>query len=124
MSGGHFEYKDLSLSTDIFGYAIETNYNLGCAENELSRKEVRKNNIFEDLQISELIYDVFCLIHSFDWYKCGDTSEKQYLDDIKYFKEKWLISTDEDRLRRQIEYGLQEFKEELYKAYNLEKLGE
>ncbi len=121
MSGGHFDYADLTLSSEIFGCDVDTNYNLGCSENEESRKIVRKKNVFEDLQISELIYDVFCLIHSFDWYKCSDIDEKQYLDDIKYFKDKWLISTDSERLRLQIECRLQEFKEELYKAFLIER---
>ena len=52
-----------------------------------------------DRIISELVFDVFCLLHSFDWYKSGDTEEEDYLEDVKFFKKKWLKPMSEARVR-------------------------
>ena len=54
MSGGHFEYLDGRLKDEIFGY------------------ENKVKNVFEDREISELVFDVLDLIHEFDWYYSGD----------------------------------------------------
>ena len=61
MSGGSFDYKDQELLGEIFGYG-ET-----------------WTNKFEDLEISELVWDVLNLIHEYDWYNAGDTGEDKWL---------------------------------------------
>lgn len=57
MSGGHFDYIDQRAKYEIFGY-------LG---------DEQQRNVFEDREISELVWDVFELIHDFDYYKSCDT---------------------------------------------------
>ena len=74
MSGGRFNYQDMTLKDEIFGYA--------------GRDEIR--NVFEDREITELIYDVFDLIHDYDWYASGDTCEGTWNKAKKEFKAKWL----------------------------------
>ena len=49
MSGGHFEYLDSRLKEEIFGWTD------------------KPENVFEDREISELVFDVLDLIHEFDW---------------------------------------------------------
>ena len=84
-----------------------------------SVKEARQLNPMEDKQISELVFDVLCLIYSADWYKSCDTGEKTYRDDVKFFKEKWLKVKPEDAIRDEIDKSIKEAKEALYKDFGL-----
>lgn len=45
MSGGRFDYKDSSLKGEIYGWTD------------------KPSNVFEDREISELVWDVLDLIH-------------------------------------------------------------
>lgn len=103
MSGGLFDYRDLSLKNEIFGLNKE------------------KGNVFEDKEITELIYDVFNLIHEFDWYQSGDTGEEDYLKAKNDFKEKWFETPAEMRVQKIIDNSIEELKEELYKTFNVNK---
>ena len=91
MSGGHFDYINDSLCDTITGAYPQLDMN-GEEQHEMA-KAVRILNKLEDRDISEITYDVFCLLHSFDWYRSGDTARADYEADVKAFKEKWLIST-------------------------------
>ena len=91
MSGGHFDYINDSLCDTITGAYPQLDMN-GEEQHEMA-KAVRILNKLEDRDISEITYDVFCLLHSFDWYRSGDTGRSDYEADVKAFKEKWLIST-------------------------------
>ena len=100
MSGGRFNYLDSQLKSEIFGWAD------------------KPRNVFEDKEISQLIWDVFELIHAYDWYDSGDTSEKNYLEEKKKFKGKWLRE-DCDRCKLIVDEALSEVKAELYKTFGL-----
>lgn len=76
MSGGYFDYHDLSLKNGILDHAAYNN--------------VENSNVFEDIEISELVIDMLDLIHVFDWYKSGDSCEEDYLNKKEAFKKKWL----------------------------------
>ena len=101
MSGGHFDYIDQRAKNEIFGYFGE-----------------EKENVFEDREISELIYDVFELIHDFDWYKSGDTCKETYLKKKAEFKKKWLGKRPE-RVKQIIDDAIAEVKQELYETYGV-----
>lgn len=116
MSGGRFDYADQNLTTKMFGWHIDSQYGMGDSDYKSTIKRVRKQNTFEDKLISELIYDVMCLIHSYDWYVCDDTGEETYRADVNFFKKKWLNLCDEKRIRELIDEELAETKEELLKA--------
>ena len=88
MSGGHFFYHDSSLCEEVTGYYPD--YGLDTTSVKEDAKNAMRDNRLEDSQISELVFDVFCLLHSFDYYRSGDTSEDQYRKDIDYFKRKWF----------------------------------
>jgi hypothetical protein len=105
MSGGHFEYLDSRLKDEIFGY------------------ENKVKNVFEDREISELVFDVLDLIHEFDWYYSGDTGKETYLEAKAEFKKKWLSSRGV-RIKHTIDKALDEVKAELYETYGIEKDGE
>lgn len=105
MSGGRFNYMDSTLLNEIFGWNVS---------------EDNIPNIFEDIEISELIYDVLILMHDFDWYASGDTGEETWIKKKKEFKKKWLGGTPrKDMIKRMIEKSLSESREELYKTFSL-----
>lgn len=91
MSGGLFDYRDASLCDDITG--VYPRIGLNNEEQPELAKAARTLNKLEDNDVSEMCYDLFCLLHSFDWYRSGDTVRSDYEADVKAFKEKWLIST-------------------------------
>lgn len=101
MSGGRFEYMDSSLKDKIFGWTDEP------------------GNVFEDWEISELVWDVLDLIHEYDWYASGDTSKEKYLKAKAKFKKKWFNNRG-IRIRQIVDLALTETKEELYKTFGLD----
>ena len=100
MSGGHFDYIDKRLKDEIFGY------------------NDKPTNVFEDREISNLVWDTLELIHVFDWYKSGDTCDETWLKRKKEFKNKWFKSEPE-RVKSVVDEALLECKEELYKTFSI-----
>lgn len=105
MSGGHFNYVDSHLKSEIFGWGN------------------KPSNVFEDVEISELVFDVLDLIHAFDWYKSGDTCRETYLKAKADFKKKWMGNRGV-RVRRIVDDALQRTKTELYETFGLEEVEE
>ena len=102
MSGGRFEYIDSQLKNIIFGWSD------------------RPRNVFEDREISELVWDVLDLIHDYDWYVSGDTCKETYLKAKETFKKKWFNNRGV-RVRRIVDEALKECKDELYETFKLEE---
>ena len=102
ISGGRFDYIDSRCKEEIFGYWTD-----------------KPRNVFEDKEISELIWDVFDLIHDYDWYASGDTGEETYLRAKAAFKRKWL-KHDEKRVQMIIDNAIDEVRQELYKTYGVD----
>lgn len=100
MSGGRFNYVDNTLRSEIFGWSD------------------RPSNVFEDKEISELVWDVLNLIHEYDWYSCSDSSEEDYLKAKAKFKQKWFSNPDE-RIKRIIDETVNECRSELYKTFGV-----
>ena len=119
MSGGRFNYMDRTICTEIFDEYAD--YDLeGLKDLKDARKRVRRKNVFEDVEISELIFDVFCLIHSYDWYACGDTGEDTYRKDVDYFKRKWFGKTAMQRAEKVTKDAIEEFAEDIRKIFGVE----
>lgn len=114
MSGGHFNYANDHLCHDIYGWGIYPDYgDRGFSQSNLARQL----DPFDDIIISELIYDVFCLMHSYDWYASADTGEETYRADVQRFKEKWLKQLPEERIREIIDDELNVVRGRLYGAF-------
>ena len=101
MSGGRFNYIDSSLRDEIFGWADKW------------------HNVFEDREISELVWDILILIHDYDWYVSGDTSKDAYLKAKAEFKRKWLGNRGV-AVKRTIDAAIEELRAELYETYGME----
>lgn len=106
MSGGHFNYKDSDLKNEIFDW------------------EDKPSNQFEDLEISELVFDVLDLIHEYDWYVSGDTGRENYLEAKRAFKKKWLRKNNLDTLEKIIEGKIESTRIELKEMLGDLKNGE
>lgn len=117
MSGGRFNYLDGSLASEMFNY-LSPSYGksgFGLAD------QARRINPLKDRQVSELCWDLLCLIHSFDWMVSGDTCEETYAEDLKYFKEKWLQVLPADLTKREVDKTVAELKEDLYAEFGIEE---
>lgn len=101
MSGGHFNYLDSSLKSEIFGWGDKC------------------YNVLEDVELSELVWDVLDLLHDYDWYISGDTEEDTWLKAKSEFKKKWFEAERKDIIKRVIDNSLENCKEELYKTYDI-----
>jgi len=112
MSGGHFGYIDRNLMDDIFGYIYEED------PKELML-EVRRRNPLEDVEMSELVYDVLDVIHAYDWYASGDTCESDYRKAVSEFKAKWLKTSGKARTKREIDTALDLARDNLYEEFGL-----
>ena len=99
MSGGLFDYKDSSLKYEVYGFADEP------------------GNVFEDVEISRLVWDVLDLVHEFDWYRSGDTSEDTWLEKKAAFKEKWFERPREERFKEIIDSEIEKTRAELYRTF-------
>jgi hypothetical protein len=115
MSGGHFNYTNDTLCREIYNWMVSPNYgDRGFNQSKLARQV----DPFEDIIISELIFDVFCLMHSYDWYASADTGEETYRKDVQKFKDKWLKQMPEERIKEIIEDELNLARERLYNAFS------
>lgn len=114
MSGGHWMYMNDRVADEIF--CLFPDYG---EKGFKKAAQARKNNPLEDKQLSELAWDLFCVLHSYDWYACGDTCEETYRQDVDYFKKKWLQPQTGEMVRREIDETINEAKCELYKAFGL-----
>lgn len=109
MSGGYFNYSNDTAARDIFGYGPAITYGLKDLQGEA--KQIAKDNPLEDHEISELVYDVFCLLHSYDWYKESDTDYETYQKDVIFFKNKWLRVDPSKRMDRLAEQAIERIKD-------------
>lgn len=92
MSGGshNYLYSHLAMSLDNIPSG---SYNIGDGKYHSYNNDIRTAraiNPMKDKELSELMYDVSCLLHSLEWWQSGDTDEGTYFDDVKKFKKKWF----------------------------------
>lgn len=126
MSGGRWNYSQCNLGYDMFPgcdicYGLGDDVRSKYSNYTSSVKLARKLDPMEDKQLSELVFDVLCLVYSADWYKSGDTGEDTYLADVQYFKQKWFGSSPDKQVRDEIDKSVAEVKEELYKSLGLKQ---
>lgn len=93
MSGGHWDYQNDSLADAIYQHCYP-DYDLANERVKELSIIARKENPLGDKDLSMLLYDLLCVLHSCDWYRSGDTDKEQYKKDVQYFKEKWLWSKE------------------------------
>lgn len=114
MSGGHFDYRNDNLCHDIYGWGISPDYgDRGFEQSKIARRA----DPLDDIVMSELVFDVFCVLHSYDWYQSGDTCEETYRKDVQRFKDKWLKQIPDEQIREIIDDELNVVRGRLYQAF-------
>ena len=73
-----------------------------------------------DPEILALAYDVFCLLHSYEWAESGDTDMDAYQKDVEIFKSQWFQKARKDRIKEMIDISTEKLKEDLYKVFGFE----
>lgn len=120
MSGGCWNYRNDSLASEVLGYHIYVDYGLDSVKHEKNHRQVIRDNPLGDPEISALVYDVFCLLHSYDWAESGDTSIDAYQRDVAVFKDRWFKKVRKDRIKEMIDISIEKLQEELYQAFGFE----
>lgn len=100
MSGGRFNYFDSTCKNEIFGWSD------------------KPRNVFEDREFSELVWDVFEVIHEYDWYASGDTGEDDYRKALTAFKKKWFDNRAV-RIKQIVDTSIRELESELYTTFGI-----
>ena len=103
MSGGHWDYQNDHLQNYIFGW----------------ERDGKVPNALEDRELSNLVWDVFNLLHDFDWYISCDTGIDTWKRKKKAFKDKWL-KPDRSRTKAIVDEAIKDLKEEMYNTFELE----
>ena len=117
MSGGHWDYANDTLASEVLGYNYYVNYGLDSEQhNEFFKKAVREHPL-EDPEISALVFDVFCLLHSYDWAVSADTSMDVYREDVAIFKKRWFKTARKEQIRSIVDTCVNGLKDDLYKAF-------
>lgn len=116
MSGGYFNYRNQSLADEIFGWNMSCRYGqYGFSQ----AAKARQKNPLQDKIISELTWDLLCVLYSYDYYMCADTGEDDYREDVEYFKKKWLKPMSKERMKEIIDEELGSVKKDLYQTFEV-----
>lgn len=117
MSGGCWNYSNDCLAHEILGYSFDVDCGLSGAKHNACLKAAVRENPMEDPEISALLYDMFCLLHSYDLAESGDTGKTDYQKDVAEFKKRWLSKPREAQIREMIDICVDNLKDELYRAF-------
>lgn len=118
MSGGYWNYQNDHTANTIFDFMCPDYGEEGFEQS----KKARRMNPLEDKVISELAWDIFCLLHSYDWYKSCDNCEETYRKDVKFFKKKWFggKGLTKPMIKKIVDEETEALREDLYKTFELE----
>lgn len=97
MSGGIFGYIGEHIGINVFGSLMSVHYEN--IDSPAYCRLARNINPMDDREVSELLFDMSCLLHSCEWYKSGDNCEETYREHLAQFKKKWFKRTNKDRLQ-------------------------
>ena len=116
MSGGYFCGHTDRLAEDLFAFQYPHYGQKGFSGSALARQQ----NPLEDKTISELTWDLLCVLHAFDYYKSGDIGEDAYREDVEHFKGKWCKPYSKKRTKEIVDAEVAALRLELYYDFGLE----
>lgn len=117
MSGGHWQYSNDMLAHEILGHYFDIGCGLEGKEHDTYLKDAVHQNPLQDPEISALVYDVFRLLHSYDYAVSGDTDIEDYQRDVRSFKNRWFKKARTEQVREMIDICADNWKKELYQAF-------
>lgn len=113
MSGGSWNSHHSLLADELFGWGLSLTYGKDRFKNS---KVARNIDPMEDKELSEMLWDILCLLHSKDYYESGDINKSTYEEDVAEFKKKWFKRSKKDTLEAYKE-DLRTYAEELLKEF-------
>ena len=120
MSGGEWNYSNDVLAHEILGYYFEVSCGLDGERHDTYLKDAIHKNPLDDPETSGLVYDIFCLLHSYDWAVSGDSDMDAYQADVAAFKKRWFKKTRKELIREIVDICTDNMKKDLYKAFGCE----
>lgn len=114
MSGGHFEHIHTDICNRIFDWQLNVTADFTSKTQRRSALKARRLNPLEDVELSEMLYDLCCILKAYDWYVSGDTSIENYTQAKDYFKNKWFGKSQKERLELQCEKALDQLRVDMY----------
>ena len=121
MSGGHFNYFHDKITQDIFGWNIDADYNLGAEEQKKGAVLARAMNPLNDVELSEMLYDLACVLKAHDWWRSGDCGVECYNNAKRYFKKKWFGKTQKQRIEAQVNKAVEQFRQDVGEMFENEE---
>ena len=88
MSGGSLNYLAYKMNDELFD---QTSVHYSNVDNPKETLYARRDNPFEDRDVSELVFDVACVVHALEWYKSGDICEETYREVLAKFKKNYIL---------------------------------
>lgn len=88
MSGGSLNYLAFKMNDELYDQACVHYSNV---DNPKEAICARRDDPFEDSDISELVFDVACVVHALEWYKSGDICEETYREILAKFKKNYML---------------------------------
>ncbi len=64
-----------------------------------------------------MVFDVLCLLHSYDWAASGDTDESVYWNDVAELKKRWFKTNREAQMLNIIDICTETLRASLYKTF-------
>lgn len=120
MSGGHFDYFHDKITQQIYNWELDAGYNLGSKEQVWSANKARHMDPLNDVELSEMLYDLACVMKAHDWYVSGDTGPEDYDEAKQYFKNKWFGKTQKQRIDAQVEKAAIQLKRKIKNMFKQE----
>ncbi len=74
-------------------------------------KETYENKMF-DVELNEMIVDLYQVLHDLEWWKSCDIGEEQYRKTVQVFKDKWFGERDKN-LRGLVVQEFDKFRESI-----------
>lgn len=120
MSGGHFDYFHDKITQQIFDWNIDVNDDMGSKDQVRAANIARQMNPLNDVELSEMLYDLACVMKAHDWYISCDTGPESYDEAKQYFKEKWFGKTQKQRINAQVERAALQLKRDIKNMFKQE----
>lgn len=117
MSGGHWGYNNDHLAQNIFGWNISCREMIGSKEYQEELKHIVRGNVLKDFELSMLVFDVLCLLHTYDYVYAGDYGDEELEQQVTAFKKKWLKTPRKTQIRETIDACIGCLKDDLYASF-------
>ena len=121
MSGGHFDYFHDKITQQIFDWNVDAYYNLGSEEQCRGAVIARRMDLLNDVELSEMLYDLTCVLKAHDWWRSGDCGAECYNEAKQYFKEKWFGKTQRQRIEAQVDKAVRQFRRDVNDIFGNEE---